>query len=52
MHPIFLDAILAGELTKRRHETIEMKAAIAQYHTLDNFPGVSVNMSKPQPTLT
>jgi hypothetical protein len=44
MHPLFIDAILAGEVTKRRHESVGMKAAIARYHTLDNFPGVYVNI--------
>jgi hypothetical protein len=44
MHPFFVDAVFAGEVTKRKYESKEMETILARYHTLDNFPGIYLNV--------
>lgn len=44
MHPLFLDAILAGKVTERKHDNVRTRDTFEQYHALNNFPGIYLNV--------
>lgn len=48
MHPLFLDRVLWGDLTRnlfsRSAKGDELRAVVSNHHTLDNFPGIYLNV--------
>ncbi len=46
MHPLFLDGVLSGELTRNMYSTKgdQLRSAVSRYHTLDNYPGIYLNI--------
>jgi hypothetical protein len=47
MHPLFVDGVLSGELTRKLYkmgtEGHQMRAVVSKYHDLDNYPGIYLN---------
>lgn len=51
MHPLFLDGVLSGELTRKLYSTEghQLRSVVSRYHSLDNYPGIYLNVYSRKP---